>query len=172
MARVREADRQAFTSLLDRHAPRLHRYLVRMIRDHADAEDLTQESFLRVWRHADRWQPDRVRFTTWLYRIGHNLCVDRLRKRREVSHASITEDPEAATAEPDLHGERLSKIVRDQIAALPERQRSALVLCHHQGMTNQQAAEVLDVSVDALESLLARARRTLRERLTPYVRQD
>jgi RNA polymerase sigma-70 factor (ECF subfamily) len=171
MARVQEADQQAFTRLLERHASGLHGFLQRMIRNHADAEELTQESFLRVWRHAKRWEPNRVRFSTWLYRIGHNLCVDRLRKQREVPLATMPEDVEPAVPVPDLDAERINVVVRKLIEGLPERQRSALVLCHHQGMTNQQAAEVLDVSVDALESLLARARRTLRERLTPYVRR-
>jgi RNA polymerase sigma-70 factor (ECF subfamily) len=109
-----------------------------------------------------------VRFNTWLYRIGHNLCVDRLRRQRELPIDNVAEPVEhAETADPDAI--RLQGIVRREIAALPERQRTALVLCHHQGMTNIEAAQILGVSVDALESLLARARRTLREKLTPYV---
>jgi len=168
MARVAEADQQAFTRLLERHATGLHGFLTRMIRNRADAEELTQESFLRVWRNATRWEPDRVRFTTWLYRIGHNLCVDRLRRQREVPLDKAPESVERVeTWDPDV--ERLQSIVRREIAALPERQRTALVLCHHQGMSNIEAAQILDVSVDALESLLARARRTLREKLGPLV---
>ena len=168
MARVRQADQQAFTRLLERHAAGLHGFLTRMIRNRADAEELTQESFLRVWRHRDRWESNRVRFNTWLYRIGHNLCVDRLRRQRELPIDNAPEPVEhAETADPDAI--RLQGIVRREIAALPERQRTALVLCHHQGMTNIEAAQILGVSVDALESLLARARRTLREKLTPYV---
>jgi RNA polymerase sigma-70 factor (ECF subfamily) len=171
MARVRQADQQAFTRLLDRHAAGLHGFLTRMMRNRADAEELTQESFLRVWRHANRWEPNRVRFSTWLYRIGHNLSVDRLRKRREAPLDAAPELLERADGH-DPDAERLQRIVRRGIAALPERQRTALVLCHHQGMTNIEAAEILDVSVDALESLLSRARRTLREKLRPYVAGD
>jgi RNA polymerase sigma-70 factor (ECF subfamily) len=171
MARVARADQQAFTRLLERHANGLHGFLTRMIRNRADAEDLTQESFLRVWRHKHRWEPDRVRFSTWLYRIGHNLCVDRLRRQREAPLDAAPESAERAHAwDPDE--ERRRSIVRREIAALPERQRTALVLCHHQGMSNIEAAQVLDVSVDALESLLARARRTLREKLSPLVSGD
>jgi RNA polymerase sigma-70 factor (ECF subfamily) len=169
MARVQQADQQAFTRLLERHAPGLHGFLQRMMRNRADAEELTQESFLRVWRHANRFEPDRVRFSTWLYRIGHNLCVDRLRRRREVPLEAAPEPLDRADAERDLDEARMAALVRRLIERLPERQRTALVLCHHQGMTNQQAAAVLDVTVDALESLLARARRTLREQLKPYL---
>ena len=171
MAHVQLGDQEAFGCLLDRHATRLHAFLHRMIQNSADAEDLTQEAFLRVWRHADRWQPQRVKFTTWLYRIGHNLCIDRLRRRREVN---VDEFPEPSSSDPtdDLDAERRSTLVKALIAELPERQRTALLLCHYQGLTNQQAAEVLDVSVDALESLLARARRFLRERLAPWLEKE
>src|SRR5262245_49315461 len=127
MARVRQADQQAFTRLLERHASGLHGFLTRMSRNRADAEELTQESFLRVWQNADRWESDRVRFNTWLYRIGHNLCVDRLRRRREVPLDAAPELTERGEA-PDPDAARLQTIVRREIAALPERQRTALVL--------------------------------------------
>ena len=181
MARVQAGDAGAFQLLVRRHTRALQHFARRMLRDADEADDVTQEALLRVWQHAARWQPGRVQFTTWLFRIAHNQCIDRLRRvqtRREVPSAvrgpdgqvTDTLDGIADTrhgASPDAQvgdagrAQRLDAALR----ALPERQRSALVLCFYQGLSNQQAAEVLDVSVEALESLLARARRALRSTL-------
>jgi RNA polymerase sigma-70 factor (ECF subfamily) len=168
MARVAERDRDAFTRLLDRHLAPLQRFLQRLTGNAADADELSQEAMLRIWRHAHRWQPNRVKFSTWLYRIARNLAIDRHRRQRDG-------DPDALEALADdgpdafarLDAERRAEATRRAVAALPERQRSALVLCHFDGFSNQEAAAVLQVSVDALESLLARARRTLRTTLLP-----
>lgn len=162
MAHVQQQNADAFRILLERHLAGLARFLVRICRNPADADELAQEAFLRVWREAARWQPDRVRFSTWLYRIARNLAIDRHRRHKETSVAELPEvaaDDEPAGA---LEREARRTRVRAAVAALPERQRTALVLCHFQGLSNQDAAAILEVSVDALESLLARARRTLK----------
>lgn len=168
MARVQRRDQHAFKGLLDRHAPPLRNFLFRMNQNSADADELCQEAFLRVWQHAHRWEPGRVQFNTWLFRIGHNLAIDRFRKHRESHYENLPEPvDERADPRADLSREETRRRVRAAIAQLPERQRTALVLCHFQGMSYQQAAEVLDVSLEALESLVARARRTLKQNLKP-----
>ncbi len=168
MARVQHQDRDAFAVLVERHLEPIHAFIRRMTRNADDAEDLAQETFLRVWRNAGSWQPRRVKFTTWLYRIARNLCVDAHRRRRDVEDVDVdslpsdTPDPATAPANAELR-----QALERGLAALPERQRTALLLCHR-GMSNRDAAAVLDVSVDALESLLARARRALRLALRAF----
>jgi RNA polymerase sigma factor (sigma-70 family) len=181
MARVQGGDTGAFQQLVRRHTRGLQHFARRMLRDADEADDVTQEALLRVWQHAARWQQGRVQFTTWLFRIAHNQCIDRLRRtqtRREApstvrgpdGQLTDTLDAIADTrhdAAPDAQVGDAGRAQRLDVAlrALPERQRSALVLCFYQGLSNQQAAEVLDVTVEALESLLARARRALRSAL-------
>jgi RNA polymerase sigma-70 factor, ECF subfamily len=168
MARVQRRDQEAFTRLLDRHLAALQRFLTRMTGNAADADEVCQEAFLRIWSHARQWQADRVRFTTWLYRIARNLAIDRHRKHRETTdHDMTTIVDDALESSHALDLERRQRLLKSALAQLPERQRTALVLCHFDGMSNQQAAAVLDVSVDALESLLSRARRSLKASLRP-----
>jgi RNA polymerase sigma-70 factor, ECF subfamily len=168
MARVQRHDQQAFRCLLDRHAGPLRNFLYRLSQNPDDADDLCQETFLRVWQHAGRWQAGRVQFNNWLFRIGQNLAIDRFRKQRE---RNMDEAPEATDESTDprraLSQSETAARLRAAIAELPERQRTALVLCHFQGLSYQQAAAVLDVSLEALESLVSRARRTLKQQLKP-----
>jgi RNA polymerase sigma-70 factor, ECF subfamily len=173
MARVAQRDRDAFTRLLDRHLAPLQRFLLRMTGNAADADELGQEAMLRIWSHAQRWQPDRVKFSTWLYRIARNLAIDHFRRRRNSDAdtlASLVDDAPDAFAQ--LDAARRADTTRRAVGALPERQRTALLLCHFDGFSNQEAAAVLEISVDALESLLARARRTLRTTLMPLQQSD
>lgn len=166
MARVTAGDRDAFAILVARHLDAIHAFNYRLTRNVDDAAELAQETFLRVWHRAQSWRPGRVRFATWLYRIARNLCIDAHRRRRDT--VSLEETPLAAPGrnlEIAPAQARLQTALAEALAALPERQRTALVLCHSQGLSNRQAAAVLGVSVDALESLLARARRTLRREL-------
>lgn len=163
MAAVAEHDEAAFALLIDRHLKGLRSFLYRTCGNAADAEEFAQETFLRLWRQAHRWQPGRVRFTTWLYRIGRNLAIDGFRKHREQPIAVLPDAVDEGDAlDTALERTRLQTRVRGAIGQLPERQRTALLLCHYQGMSNPDAALVLEVSVDALESLLSRARRTLK----------
>src|SRR5439155_3532990 len=116
----------------------------------------------RVWTAARRWEPGHARFTAWLHRIAMNVCLDRIAKKRETVLDDLPEltdpRPEPSSA---LQARELSRHVRRAVAALPENQRTALVLCHYQGLRNSDAAEAMGVSVEALESLLARGRRAL-----------
>jgi len=173
MARVAAHDRDAFTRLLDRHLAPLQRFLLRLTGNAADADELSQEAMLRVWHHARRWQPGRVKFSTWLYRIARNLAIDRFRRQRDSDADALDAlADQALDAFAQLEEARRASQLRRAVAALPERQRSALSLCHFDGFSNQEAAAVLEVSVDALESLLARARRTLRTTLLPLQQSE
>ena len=168
MAQVQRRDQEAFTRLLDRHLAGLQKFLLRLTGNAADADEVAQEAFLRIWSHARRWQRGRVNFTTWLYRIARNVAIDRHRKHRETTTDDLTMIVDDA---PDtghvIDADRRERLMRAAVAQLPERQRTALVLCHFDGLSNQDAAAVLEVSVDALESLLSRARRTLKATLRP-----
>ena len=169
MARVKVQDREAFAVLVERHLDGIHAFNYRLTRNADDAAELAQETFLRVWSRAATWKPNRVKFTTWLHRIAHNLCIDHHRRRRDVEDVDVdTLDGAGPAAEQAPANERLRQALDRALADLPERQRTALLLCHRQNMSNREAAEVLSVSVDALESLLARARRSLRTALRPY----
>ena len=154
MMAVQMREQQAYACLLDRHLDGLHAYVFRYCQNASDAEDITQETFLKIWNQAYSWQPNRVKFTTWLYRIAHNLCVDLHRKHRPVApeHEEIA-SPEMSHSDALVAQER-QNLTRQAIHALPARQRDAILLCNLQGASNKQAAEILEISVQALESLL------------------
>mgnify|MGYP002629646952 CR=1 FL=1 len=170
MAAIVTGDRHAYAEVVSKHARLLAAYAWRMLGSESEAQDIVQETFLRLWMQAQRWDSQKSALSTWLHRIAHNLCIDALRKMskvRESSDDEITELlDERESAEQEISRESLEFQLHAAIAALPERQRSALILVHFQGLTNKELAEILDISVDALESLLSRARRTLKHRLT------
>lgn len=175
MAQVQQGDQAAYQLLVRRHAQGLQSFAQRLLRQPDDADDVAQETLLRIWQHAQQWQLERVRFSSWLYRIAHNLCMDRLRRAKRQRTDVMDNDTldqaasgELAGPEQQFSNAALGKRLHLAIAALPERQRSALMMCFHQGFTNQQAAAVLSISIDALESLLARGRRTLRVQLAAW----
>jgi RNA polymerase sigma-70 factor (ECF subfamily) len=163
LARLAQGDERAYAALVQRHLSRVFALARRMLGNEHDAEDVAQEALLRVWRHAPAWQPGRARFETWLYRVTLNLCYDRLRRRRETT---VEEMPDLADETPSVveahAGRDIARQVEAALGKLPERQRAALVLCHYQELSNAEAARLLEITIEALESLLARGRRTLR----------
>ena len=163
VARAGRGDAAAVRALVARKLGRVLALAERLLGDAAEAEDVAQETFLRVWRHAAAWRPGRAKFDTWLHRVALNLCYDRLRRRRERPTAEPPDQPDPGPA-PDrgLEAEDVGRRVRAALSALPERQREAIVLCHYQALGNIEAAGLMGVSVEALESLLARGRRALR----------
>lgn len=167
--RAGRGDRLAASRLIARHSPRVLAICVRMLGDRASAEDAAQETFIKLWRSADRWTPGRAKFETWLYRVAANACIDRLRQRRPETAAEDAPDiaDETPLADQGLLAAQRRRAVETAMAALPERQRLAIVLCHYQEMSNVEAAAVMEVSVEALESLLSRARKSLKECLAP-----
>jgi RNA polymerase sigma-70 factor (ECF subfamily) len=167
MRRAGDGDTSACRYLVDRHLRSIVSFAYRFLGDFAEAEDIAQETFLRLWRHASKWQ-NRARLSTWLHRVAHNLCIDYVRRRRPEGVENIDHHPDPAESQFDaLQRDATSQIVVTAILALPERQRLAVILTHYQDLTNIESAEFMYISVDALESLLSRARSGLRERLKP-----
>lgn len=168
LARYAQGDQSAARALTLRHVPRLHALAWRMLQDRAEAEDVVQEAMLRLWRAAPAWEDRGASVATWLYRVASNLCLDRLRRRRDrpLEAAGEPEDP-ALPAEGLLQDQARSAALREAMAALPERQRLATVLRHFDGLSNPEIAAVLETSVEAVESLLARARRDMAAQLAP-----
>lgn len=168
---VAEGSVAAYRELVRRHANRLLRLNARVLRDTTEAEDVTQETFLRVWQRAGDYSPDGSAIG-WLYRIAHNLSVDRLRRRGRLQ-AFEEEDaeppPDSAPQSKLLHRMQRKSALDAAIEALPERQAAAITLVHLDELSGADAAEVLGVSVEALESLLSRARRNLRTRLSQTI---
>ncbi len=161
--RVARGDAAAVRALVDVKLPRILALGRRMLADPGEAEDVAQEVFLRIWRHAGDWKAGGARFDTWVHRVALNLCYDRLRRRREQPMADPPEQRDEGPA-PDrgLLADDVGRRVEQAMQALPGRQREAIVLCHYQGLGNIEAAGLMQVSVDALESLLSRGRRGLR----------
>lgn len=163
MAAVARRDGRAFARLVERHLGWSLGFAERMLGARHEAEDLVQTAFLRVWQGAARWEP-KAKFSTWLYRVLHNLCMDHFRARGTAQEALCEElADDAPGSEERLAGLQREARVRAALAALPQRQRAALVLCYYEECSQAQAAALLGVSEGALESLLSRGRAALRK---------
>ena len=170
--RVGEGDVAAYRELVKRYAAKLSRFAERLLRDGTEAEDVVQETFLRLWQRAGDYQP-KARVTTWLHRIAHNLAVDRLRARGRTLPLAEEEEMPTSARQPTLLDEKRRVVALEAaLAALPERQATAIVLVHLHGLTGAEAAEVLGVGVEAVESLLARGRRALKSELSSLVKAE
>jgi RNA polymerase sigma-70 factor (ECF subfamily) len=168
---VGQGDSRAAAALVARHAGKIGALARRMLNDAAEAEDVAQEVFLRVWRAAPGWREENAKFETWMHRVALNLCYDRLRRRRERASPEAGADLADGAAGPSqslLESQRAA-LVAAAVAQLPARQRAAITLCHYNELSNIEAAAALEISVDALESLLARGRRALKAALSDVV---
>ncbi len=171
LALVQQGSGQAFAALVERHAERFYRLAYRFLQDRAAAEDVVQDAFLKLWENPASWQPERgSKFTTWFYRIVVNLCLDLKKKKAAVPLENAPElADEREAADESLMRSQARRILEREIAALPERQRTALNLCFDEGLSNQEAAEVMGLKLKALQSLIMRAKATLKERMKAYL---
>lgn len=167
IARAGRGDRLAASVLIARHSPRVYSLCRRLLSDRAAAEDAAQETFLKLWEGAGRWRPNGARIDTWLYRVATNACLDRHRSRRRDApeEAAGERADDAPNAEVRLRDADRRRVVEEALAGLPDNQRIAMTLRHYQDLTNIEIAETMSMSVDAVESLLSRARKGLKDAL-------
>ena len=179
MSKPHGADRkqQAFSFLMQRHLDKVRALAWRTLQSHADTDEVAQEVFLKIWHKPDSFKPGKAKFSTWLYRVTLNACIDRQRKTKTVALEpleSVLPDtqptPEQALSNEQQNQQR-SKRVSIAMANLPERQRQAITLSHFEGISNIEAAEILETSIEAVESLLGRARRSLKKTLEKDIHQ-
>lgn len=166
MVRVGMGDARAFERIVARHMPMLHGLAWRMLADPGEAEDVVQESLVKLWVNAKGWQPSGGGLGAWLRRIATNACLDRLRRPRALSDEGLPERADdAPLADSLIDTDRRRVAVQAAILALPDRQRAAIVLTYFESVSNAEAASILGIGVKALESLLVRARQGLSQQL-------
>jgi len=155
-------DNQAARELTLRLAPGVLSLAKRLLNDLTEAEDVTQEAMMRLWKMAPDWRSGEAKPSTWLYRVTSNLCMDRLRRRRSVGLDEIAEPKDTtATVVQTMQQNERAKALTAALDQLPERQRTAVVMRHIEEFANPEIAEILNISVDAVESLTARGKRAL-----------
>ncbi|MEH2483122.1 RNA polymerase sigma-70 factor (ECF subfamily) [Nitrobacteraceae bacterium AZCC 2146] len=164
--RLASNDEAAFRLLVERHIDRAFGIALRIVGSRADAEDVVQDTMLKVWTHRGRWQHGRAKFSTWLYRVVTNRCIDLHRRPRTDNVDAV---PEPADAQPDvvstMQRDEVTHMLENAMQRLPEQQRVAVILSYHENMSNGEIAEVMDTTVSAVESLLKRGRQQLRDLL-------
>jgi RNA polymerase sigma-70 factor (ECF subfamily) len=166
MAQTALGDQRALRILMARHMGRCIRIAETVLGNAVDADDVAQEAFVRVWSRAASFDPTVARFTTWLYRIVVNLAIDRARRPAvvpiEAAERIATDEPNALA---DLIAEEDRVAIAECISQLPDRQRAALALFHFEGLSGRDAAEAMEMTEKAFESLLIRARASLKQRV-------
>lgn len=171
LALVQDGNGSAFAVLVERHTDRFYRLAFRYLQNKEAAEDIVQEAFLKLWENPGRWRPERgSKFTTWFYRIVVNLCLDQRKKKKAApldDESAVIDDREPVD-DAMIRKQRQDRVEKE-IAALPERQRTALNLCFDGNLSNQEAAAVMGIKLKALQSLIMRAKTILKERLKAYL---
>jgi RNA polymerase sigma-70 factor (ECF subfamily) len=171
LALIQDGNGHAFAILVERHTERFYRLAFRYLQSKQAAEDVVQDAFIKLWENPAIWQSGRSsKFTTWFYRIVVNLCLDQRKKKKPVAlddETSVIDDREPV--EEIMMRAQEQNALEKEIAALPERQRAALNLCFDEGLSNQQAAEAMGINLKALQSLIMRAKTTLKERMKAYL---
>lgn len=168
MKRIVAGDQAAFALLAERHATTALRVAQRILRNAADSEEVVQESLMRVWMFAHRWKPETAKFSSWFYRIVTNQAISRVRRKPMEALDDLAEPLDAAPGPHDqLAGKEIGQAIEVALGRLPDRQRAAIALCYDEGLSCAEAADAIGVSVGTMESLLFRARRSLRLWLGP-----
>ena len=182
MLRVKRGDRDSFTELVERWKHPVIGFIYRTLPDPDEAEDLAQTTFVQLWKTAARYQPT-ARFSTFLFTIARNLCLNEIRRRVRHPADSLDEprpededhplrqieDRRQPGADAEATRSELFRLVDEALAALPEKQRTALILCRDGELSYEEIASVLGTSLQATKSLIHRARETLKGRLKPYL---
>jgi RNA polymerase sigma-70 factor (ECF subfamily) len=168
---IQKGSHEAFAELVRRHTNRFYRVAYRFVQNKESAEDIVQDSFLKLWEDPARWRGELGnKFTTWFYRVVTNLSLDWLKRQRMVE---LDQDwplaDERPTADESMTQAETYKLLEKAIAALPDRQRTALNLCFAEGLTNQEAAEVMGLNLKALQSLIMRAKTALKKRMRAHL---
>jgi len=174
MFAIAAGEREVFARLIEAEAPRLNRFVLAILSDLSEAEEVVQEALLRLWRQAPEWEP-RARIGTYLHRVAYRLAIDRLRRRRP--HVDIDDYDDRIEDEgpaPDRNLDRIDdvRLVHEALDQLSDRQRAVIVLAHFQELGQSEAAAILGIGEHAYESLLARARRRLRTLLAENGEED
>ncbi|WP_445682444.1 RNA polymerase sigma factor [Radicibacter daui] len=166
LARMRADDTAAYRLLVERHIDRAFGLALRVLKNSADAEDVTQEAFVKAWQKRHDWQEGRAKFSTWLYRVIVNACIDQLRGPRGENLDDVPEPrDESEDAVSCIHRQQVVLQLDKALSRLPAPQRAAITLSYHEGLSNKEIAEVMGTSLFAVESLLKRGRQRLRELL-------
>jgi RNA polymerase sigma-70 factor (ECF subfamily) len=161
--RIAARDHAAMRLATDRHAQLVWRVAYRMLGDATEAEDIAQESLLKLWNHADRWQAGGAGIAPWLKKVTVNQCLDRLRRKRFASDEEVPERADdTPLADRQMEAVETGQAVKDCIEALPDRQRAAVILTYYEETPNQGAANTMEMQLKAFESLLFRARASLK----------
>lgn len=182
MLRVKQGDTEAFTRLVEKYKQPVMNLVYRMLRDPIEAEDLAQMVFVQVHKSADRYHIS-SKFSTWLFTIARNLCLNEIRRRARHPAESLdatypdqedqplqqVEDRKAVPAPDKLLEGELERKIEEAVAALPENQRTAILLCRQEDLSYEDIAEVLGCSLSATKSLIFRGRETLKQKLKPYL---
>ncbi len=169
MIRVQQnADHKAFSVLVSRHTRMFYAAAYRMYPNQDVAEDIVQEAFLKLWQRPEIWKSDKkAKFTTWFYRIVTNLAIDYARRNKKTKGSDGLERiiDNGKSVQDIMEADYQAIVVEQAVQQLPERQKIALNLCFYEGLSNKEAAEIMDIGVKALESLLMRAKAGLRDNL-------
>lgn len=166
LARMKDDDPEAYRELVERHIDRAYGLALRLLKSPSDAEDVTQDAFVRTWINRHKWQSGRAEFSTWLYRVIVNRCMDFHRLPRGQWIEAVPEPADGAEdAVTCIHKRQVYGRLEDALRHLPERQRAALALSYYEDLGNPEIAEIMGISVSAVESLLKRGRQTLRDML-------
>jgi RNA polymerase sigma-70 factor (ECF subfamily) len=166
---IKVGNQGAFAILVKKHASKFYAVAFRILGNQTDAEDIIQDLFLKLWKTPDIWQEGRgAKFSTWFYRIITNKCIDFQRKKKPDQILEGYDVVDNSNLEEDLDTIERKKMIEKMLQELPERQRIAISLCFYEGFSNQEAAEIMQLNIKALESLLMRAKKTLKNKVLDF----